>query len=123
MQAIAQKKLFMLDYHDTLLPYVSKVRSIEGTTLYGSRTLFFLNSDDTLSPLAIELTRRKMDGKEQWKKVFSLTSTHATDAWLWRLAKAHVLAHDSCVHQLIIHWYKRVRYQLFVCGNIFLINF
>ncbi|XP_022985897.1 linoleate 13S-lipoxygenase 2-1, chloroplastic-like [Cucurbita maxima] len=104
-EALAQKKLFVLDYHDTLMQYVTKVRSIKRTTLYGSRTLFFLNSDDTLRPLGIELTRPPMDGKPQWKQVFS-PSTHATDAWLWRLAKAHVLAHDSCVHQLVIHWLR-----------------
>uniref|UniRef100_A0A0A0KX68 Lipoxygenase n=1 Tax=Cucumis sativus TaxID=3659 RepID=A0A0A0KX68_CUCSA len=102
-EAIAQKKLFVLDYHDTLMQYVEKVRSIKRTTLYGSRTLFFLNDDDTLSPLGIELTRPPMAGKPQWKQVFS-PSTQATNAWLWRLAKAHVLAHDSCVHQLVIHW-------------------
>ncbi|XP_038900328.1 linoleate 13S-lipoxygenase 2-1, chloroplastic-like [Benincasa hispida] len=104
-EAITQKKLFVLDYHDTLMQYVEKVRSIKRTTLYGSRTLFFLNADDTLTPLAIELTRPPMAGKPQWKQVFS-PSTHATNAWLWRLAKAHVLAHDSCVHQLIIHWLR-----------------
>ena len=104
-EAIAQKKLFVLDYHDILMQYVEKVRSIKWTTLYGSRTLFFLNSDDTLEPLAIELTRPPMNGKPQWKKVYSPSIDHATDIWLWRLAKAHVLAHDSCVHQLVVHWY------------------
>ncbi|KAE8649492.1 linoleate 13S-lipoxygenase 2-1, chloroplastic [Cucumis sativus] len=104
-EAIAQKKLFVLDYHDTLMQYVEKVRSIKRTTLYGSRTLFFLEYDDTLTPMGIELTRPPMDGKPQWKQVFS-PSTQGTNAWLWRLAKAHVLAHDSCVHQLIIHWLR-----------------
>ncbi|KAB1210361.1 Linoleate 13S-lipoxygenase 2-1, chloroplastic [Morella rubra] len=102
-EAIAQKKLFILDYHDIFLPYVSKVREIKGTTLYGSRTLFFLNPDGTLRPLAIELTRPPMDGKPQWKDVFT-PSWNATGVWLWRLAKAHVLAHDSGYHQLVSHW-------------------
>ncbi|URE26012.1 hypothetical protein MUK42_07528, partial [Musa troglodytarum] len=55
-EAIENKRLFMLDYHDLLLPYVHKVRELEGTTLYGSRTIFFLTNDGTLRPLAIELT-------------------------------------------------------------------
>ncbi|GMP88268.1 hypothetical protein CsSME_00040315 [Camellia sinensis var. sinensis] len=55
--ALQKKKLFMLDYHDLLLPYVNKVRESKGTTLYGSRTIFFLTPDGTLMPLAIELTR------------------------------------------------------------------
>lgn len=105
-QAIREKKLFILDYHDVLLPYVSKVRQLEGRTLYGSRTLFLSTPHGTLMPLAIELTRPPMDGKPQWKEVYTPTSKwHSTDIWLWRLAKAHVLAHDSGVHQLISHWY------------------
>ncbi|KAI3791333.1 hypothetical protein L2E82_05097 [Cichorium intybus] len=54
-QALAEKKLFMLDYHDLLLPYVNKTRELNGTTLYGSRTLMFLTPTGTLRPLAIEL--------------------------------------------------------------------
>ncbi|OMO51224.1 Lipoxygenase [Corchorus olitorius] len=104
-QAIKQKKLFILDYHDIYLPYVKKVRELKGTTLYGSRTLFFLNSDETLRPLAIELTRPPMDGKPQWKEVYR-PSWNSTACWLWRLAKAHVLAHDAGYHQLVSHWLR-----------------
>jgi len=103
MQALKEKKLFMLDYHDLFLPYVSKVRKIKGTTLYGSRTLFFLTDQGILKPLAIELTRPPMDGNPQWKQVFQ-PSCDSTNLWLWRLAKAHVLAHDSGYHELISHW-------------------
>ncbi|GLT78832.1 hypothetical protein SLA2020_503560 [Shorea laevis] len=105
IQAVKQKKLFILDYHDILLPFVKKVRELEGTTLYGSRTLFYLNADDTLRPLAIELTRPPLDGKPQWKQAFT-ASWDSTACWLWRLAKAHVLAHDSGYHQLVSHWLR-----------------
>lgn len=94
----------MLDYHDLLMPYVNEVREIEGTTLYGSRTLFFLTDNGTLRPLAIELTRPPVGDKPQWKQVFTPT-WDSTGCWLWRLAKAHVCAHDSGYHQLVIHWY------------------
>ncbi|XP_076892003.1 lipoxygenase 2, chloroplastic-like [Bidens hawaiensis] len=104
-EALAQKKLFILDYHDLILPYVNKIREIEGTTLYGSRTLMFLNPDGTLRPLAIELTRPPSDGKPQWKHVYT-PARDATSSWLWKLAKAHVLAHDSGYHQLVIHWLR-----------------
>ena len=83
---------------------MSKVRKIKGTTLYGSRTLFFLTPNGTLRPLAIELTRPPMDGKPVWKDVY-LPTWDATGVWLWRLAKAHVLAHDAGYHQLVSHWY------------------
>ena len=102
-QAIEKKRLFILDYHDLLLPYVRRVRALKGTTLYESRTLFFLNEDGTLRPLAIELTRPPMDGKPQWKRVYE-PSENATSLWLWRFAKAHVLAHDAGYHQLVSHW-------------------
>lgn len=117
MQAIAEKRLFMLDYHDLLLPFVGKVREIEGTTLYGSRTLFFLTAQGTLKPLAIELTRPPLNGKPQWKQVFS-PNTHSTSLWLWRLAKAHVLAHDSGHHELISHWYLPFSYSPLVRYNL-----
>jgi len=98
-----EKRLFIIDYHDAFLPYVNKVRELDGTTLYGSRTLFVLTSRGTLRPLAIELTRPPGNGKPQWKQVFT-PNVDATNSWLWRLAKAHVLAHDSGYHQLVSHW-------------------
>ena len=99
-----QKKLFMLDYHDLFLPFVSTIRQLKNTTLYGSRALFFLTPDDTLKPIAIELVRPPMDGKPQWKEAYA-PCWHATGVWLWRMAKAHILAHDSGYHQLVSHWY------------------
>ncbi|XP_044470116.1 linoleate 13S-lipoxygenase 2-1, chloroplastic-like [Mangifera indica] len=104
-EAIKQKKLFILDYHDLMLPFVQKVRTLKNTTLYGSRTVFFLTPGGTLRPLAIELVRPPMDGKPQWKEVYT-PSWHSTDCWLWRLAKAQVLAIDSGYHQLISHWLR-----------------
>ncbi|KAL9266141.1 Linoleate 13S-lipoxygenase 2-1, chloroplastic-like protein [Drosera capensis] len=104
-EAIAQKKMFILDYHDVFLPYVNKVREIKGTTLYGSRTVFFLTQEGTLKALAIELTRPPSNGKPQWKQVFT-PSGDATDSWLWKLAKVHVLVNDSAHHQLISHWLR-----------------
>ncbi|KAI4381046.1 hypothetical protein MLD38_007163 [Melastoma candidum] len=104
-EAVKQKKLFVLDYHDLLLPFVNKVRELKNTTLYGSRTLFFLTPDGTLKATAIELTRPPGDGKPQWKHVFT-PSNHSTDSWLWKIAKAHVLAHDSGYHELVSHWLR-----------------
>ncbi|KAH9608062.1 hypothetical protein KSS87_017304 [Heliosperma pusillum] len=104
-QALKQNRLFMLDYHDAFLPYVNKVRELKGLSLYGSRTLFILSKDQTLRPLAIELTRPPCDGKDQWKQAFT-PNWDATSCWLWRFAKAHVLAHDAGYHQLVSHWLR-----------------
>ena len=112
MQALEQKKLFVLDYHDLLLPFVHKVRELEGTTLYGSRTIFFLTRDGTLKPIVIELTRPASPSKPQWKRAFTRCSD-ATGSWLWNLAKAHVCSHDSGYHELVSHWYKDLYLKLF----------
>ncbi|CAL1409500.1 unnamed protein product [Linum trigynum] len=106
--AMKQRKLFILDYHDLLLPFVGPVRQLKGTTLYGSRALFFLTPVGTLKPVAIELVRppSKNDGKPQWKQVFTPGNCSATEEWLWKLAKSHFLAHDSCYHEIVSHWLK-----------------
>ncbi|XP_073063648.1 linoleate 13S-lipoxygenase 2-1, chloroplastic-like [Primulina eburnea] len=104
-EILKQKRLFVLDYHDVLMPYVNKVREIKGTTLYGSRMLFFLTEHSSLSLLAIELTRPPVDGKPQWKQVF-VEPSDATGLWLWRLAKTHAIAHDTGYHQLVSHWLR-----------------
>ncbi|KAL6874154.1 hypothetical protein ACP4OV_014236 [Aristida adscensionis] len=108
-EAVKNKKLFMLDYHDLLLPYVHKVRELDAdTTLYGSRTLFFLTEDGTLRPIAIELTRPKSSTKLAWSHVFTpgWSDGSVTGSWLWQLAKVHVLAHDTTYHQLVSHWLR-----------------
>ncbi|XP_074582975.1 putative lipoxygenase 8, chloroplastic [Curcuma longa] len=104
-EALENKRLFILDFHDLFLPYVHKVRELKNTTLYGSRTIFFLTNEGTLQPLVIELTRPASATKPQWKQVFR-PSSDATGAWLWRHAKSHVRAHDSCHHELISHWLR-----------------
>ncbi|XP_074275409.1 linoleate 13S-lipoxygenase 2-1, chloroplastic-like [Silene latifolia] len=104
-EALKENRLFMLDYHDAFLPYVNKVRELKGLTLYGSRTLFILTRNQTLRPVVIELTRPPSNGKPQWKQTFTPT-WDATSCWLWRFAKAHVLAHDAGYHQLISHWLR-----------------
>uniref|UniRef100_A0A0D9X9L7 linoleate 13S-lipoxygenase n=1 Tax=Leersia perrieri TaxID=77586 RepID=A0A0D9X9L7_9ORYZ len=104
-EALKQKRLFMLDYHDLFLPYVHKIRSLKNTTMYGSRTIFFLTDDGTLRLLAIELTRPSSPSQPQWRQVFT-PSTDTTKSWLWRMAKAHVRAHDAGHHELITHWLR-----------------
>uniref|UniRef100_A0A804LTA6 Lipoxygenase n=1 Tax=Zea mays TaxID=4577 RepID=A0A804LTA6_MAIZE len=104
-EAVSQKRLFMLDYHDLFLPYVHRIRAQAHTTMYGSRTIFFLCNDGTLRLLAIELTRPASPTQPQWRRVFT-SSTDTTESWLWRMAKSHVRAHDSGHHELISHWLR-----------------
>ncbi|XP_006648416.1 lipoxygenase 2.3, chloroplastic-like [Oryza brachyantha] len=104
-EAMAQRRLFILDYHDVLLPYVHRVRELPETTLYGSRTVFLLTDAGTLRPLAIELTRPQSPTLPQWRRAF-VHGADATSSWLWKLAKAHVLSHDTGYHQLVSHWLR-----------------
>ncbi|KAL6646746.1 hypothetical protein ACP70R_015440 [Stipagrostis hirtigluma subsp. patula] len=104
-KAVKHKRLFMLDYHDLFLPYVHKIRALEHTTMYGSRTIFFLCDEGTLRLLAIELTRPASSSQPQWRRVFT-PSTDTTESWLWQMAKSHVRAHDSGHHELITHWLR-----------------
>ncbi|ESQ45982.1 hypothetical protein EUTSA_v10000639mg, partial [Eutrema salsugineum] len=95
MSALKNKRLFMLDYHDLLLPYVNKVRELDDSSLYASRTIFFLSDNSTLRPVAIELTCQSPP-----------RCYDATCCWLWSLAKTHAVAHDVGYHQLISHWLR-----------------
>uniref|UniRef100_J3MUA8 Lipoxygenase n=1 Tax=Oryza brachyantha TaxID=4533 RepID=J3MUA8_ORYBR len=104
-EAIKQKRLFMLDFHDLFLPYVHKIRTLDHTTMYGSRTVFFLTSDGTLRLLAIELTRPASPSQPPGREgVHPATAT--PESWLWRMAKSHVRAHDAGHHELITHWLR-----------------
>ncbi|MCL7029484.1 hypothetical protein MKW94_017700 [Papaver nudicaule] len=105
-EAMKKKRLFVIDYHDLFLPYVNRVRELEGTTLYGSRSLFFLEDDSTLKPIAIELTRPKNGNKPYWRDVFTASRCNATSCWLWKMAKVHATANDSGYHQLYSHWLR-----------------
>jgi hypothetical protein len=86
-EAVENKKLFMLDYHGALLPYVDYVRQ-----LYGSRTLFFLTKDGTLKPIAIELTRPKQVPKD--RQAAMAPRLHAGRKCDWILAVA--ARQDAC---------------------------
>ncbi|KAI8027473.1 putative linoleate 9S-lipoxygenase 5 [Camellia lanceoleosa] len=55
-EALKNKKLFILDYHDALMPYLKRINSTSSKT-YATRTLLFLKNDGILKPLAIELSK------------------------------------------------------------------
>lgn len=56
LQAMENDRLFILDYHDLLLPFVKKINSLKGRKVYASRTIFFRTRFGTLRPIAIELS-------------------------------------------------------------------
>lgn len=103
MQAMKRSRLFRLDHHDYLMPFLARINTEEGVCAYASRTLLFLRDDCTLKPLAIELSLPGSLSHEEISRVF-LPAREGTEAALWLLAKAHVAAADSVYHHLVSHW-------------------
>ncbi|CAK7349233.1 unnamed protein product [Dovyalis caffra] len=87
LQAMNEWRIFILDHHDYLMPYLSKINT-NGVCAYASRTLFYLRSDATLKPLAIELSLPGSCAGTEISRVF-LPANQGTEAALWQLAKAH----------------------------------
>ncbi|KVI01734.1 Lipase/lipooxygenase, PLAT/LH2 [Cynara cardunculus var. scolymus] len=103
-EAIKSNRLFILDHHDSLMPYVRRINATP-TKIYATRTLLFLQKDGTLKPLAIELSLPHPDGDQLGaiSKVYT-PAKHGAEESVWHLAKAYVAVNDSGVHQLISHW-------------------
>lgn len=104
-QAMERNKLFILDHHDALMPYLRRINSTT-TKTYASRTILLLQDDGTLKPLAIELSLPHEDGDVlgAMSEVFT-PSDHRVGNSIWQLAKAYASVNDSGYHQLISHWY------------------
>ena len=103
-EALKNNKIFILDHHDAILPYINRINATS-TKIYASRTLLFLNDDGTLSPLAIELSLPHPEGEHLGavNKVF-MPAQEGVEGSIWQLAKAYAAVDDSGYHQLISHW-------------------
>ncbi|XVE92190.1 hypothetical protein REPUB_Repub01dG0075800 [Reevesia pubescens] len=103
-KAIEEKRLFILDFHDMLLPFIKRMNNIPGRKAYASRTVFFYSKNGILTPIVIELSLPPTPSSRN-KYVF--TCGHdATTYWIWKLTKAHVCSNDAGVHQLVNHWLR-----------------
>ncbi|KHN11256.1 Linoleate 9S-lipoxygenase [Glycine soja] len=60
-KAMENRKLFHLDHHDTIFPYLRRINETD-TKAYAARTILFLQDNGTLKPLAIELSRPHPEG-------------------------------------------------------------
>lgn len=99
-----QWRIFILDHHDYLMPYLDRI-NMQEVCVYASRTLLFRREDYTLKPVAIELSLPGDNDDEEISRVFVPAATEGPERALWQLAKAHVAANDSGYHQLISHWW------------------
>ncbi|KAL6532328.1 Linoleate 9S-lipoxygenase 5 [Orobanche gracilis] len=103
-EAIKSNKLFILDHHDPLMPYLRRINTTT-TKTYASRTILQLQDDGTLKPLAIELSLPHENGDSLGAtgQVFTPCNQGVGNS-IWQLAKAYVAVNDSGYHQLISHW-------------------
>ncbi|KAL4642503.1 hypothetical protein ACB092_02G023500 [Castanea dentata] len=103
-QAIRNNRLFILDHHDALMPYLMRINSTT-TKTYATRTLLLLQDNGTLKPLAIELSLPHPQGERHGSvsKVFT-PAEEGVEGSVWQLAKAYAAVNDSGYHQLISHW-------------------
>ncbi|KAK2997621.1 hypothetical protein RJ639_026247 [Escallonia herrerae] len=103
-EAIENSKLFILDHHDAVMPFLGRINSTV-TKTYASRTLLLHQDDGTLKPLAIELSLPHPQGDKHGptSQVFT-PSEHGIEGSVWQLAKAYAVVNDSGYHQLISHW-------------------
>ncbi|AET01652.2 putative linoleate 9S-lipoxygenase [Medicago truncatula] len=105
-EAIHNKRLYILDYQDSIFPYLSKINEVNDHTMgYATRTIIFLQNDGTFKPLAIELSspNPKGDRFDPISDIY-LPASEGVESSIWLLAKNYVIVNDSCYHQLISHW-------------------
>ncbi|MCO5595620.1 hypothetical protein L7F22_049665 [Adiantum nelumboides] len=105
-EVITQKRLYILDHYDILVPFIHKINESSQGKMYASRTVFFLTEEKVLLPIAIELALPpKVKGQEASKRVFTPTGPAHLE-WLWRFARTHIAVTDAGYHQLVSHWLR-----------------
>ncbi|KAE8703055.1 Linoleate 9S-lipoxygenase 5 [Hibiscus syriacus] len=111
-EVLDKNRLFILDHHDALMTYLRRVNSTS-SRIYATRTLFFLQDDGTLKPLAIEMSLPHPQGDKHGavSKVFT-PAERGVEGSIWQLAKAYVGVNDSGYHQLISHCVIHPIYKL-----------
>ncbi|KAI5069566.1 hypothetical protein GOP47_0015867 [Adiantum capillus-veneris] len=104
-EAMNQNLLYILDLHDSFLPFINRINEQEGK-LYASRTILYLTKEKVLLPVAIELTLPpKVNGEKAHSRVFTPDPSFCHPC-LWMLAKNHVAIADCGYHQLVSHWLR-----------------
>ncbi|PON41121.1 Lipoxygenase [Parasponia andersonii] len=104
-EALEKNRLFILDHHDTFMPFVKRINTSTSSKVYATRTLLFLTNDGTLKPLAIELSLPHPQGDHLGavSRVYT-PAEQDVEGSIWQLAKAYVIVNDYGYHQLISHW-------------------
>ncbi|KAL2608574.1 hypothetical protein R1flu_027147 [Riccia fluitans] len=104
-EAIKAKRLFVIDYRDTVLPYIERINKTS-VKQYAPRTYFFRTGKGTMKPVAIELSLPPTQGKPTSNRVFTPPMRKDDKNHLWDLAKIHAATIDTGYHELVSHWMK-----------------
>lgn len=100
-----QKRLYMVDYHDAILPLVETFASLgDGRKLYAPRVILFYTQEKVFKPVAIELSLPPSETHKETKTRVFYPGTDVTTSWLWQFAKIHFNVIDLGVHELYTHW-------------------
>ncbi|KAI3893784.1 hypothetical protein MKX03_012210 [Papaver bracteatum] len=103
-EAMEKKKLFILDHHEEIIPYLNRI-NLTSSKCYATRTVLLLQEYGTLKPLAIELSLVHPDGEIHGAVDKVITpSQEGVEGSIWLLPKAYAAVNDSGCHQLISHW-------------------
>lgn len=102
-EAVEAKKIFVVDFHDSYLPYCDRINAQDNARCYATRSLFFLKKDQTLETLALELALPK-PGNKIAARVFTPPADESKIDYLWEMAKAHVANNDITAHQVFSHF-------------------
>lgn len=101
---MSEKKIFVVDYHDAFLPFVTRINAQANSASYATRALLFLSSDETLKVIAIELVLPPTTpGGEKKSRVLTPPVDTSKVDYMWELAKAHVNNNDLTAHQVFSH--------------------
>lgn len=104
-EAVRHNRMYILNHHDALIPYINRINSDTGSKVYASRTLLFLEDDGTLMPVAIELSLPHEDMRKGCasQRIFT-PEKGGVEGSVWQLAKAYAAVNDAGIHQLVSHW-------------------
>ncbi|CAM8938149.1 unnamed protein product [Rhodiola kirilowii] len=103
-EAIESNKLYILDHHDSMMPFISRINKTS-TKGYATRTVL-LKEDGILKPLAIELSIPDPKGDKfgPISEIYFPAKEGTVEGSIWQLAKAYVATNDTGIHQLCSHW-------------------
>ncbi|KAL8222834.1 hypothetical protein R6Q57_020233 [Mikania cordata] len=103
-EAMKNNRLFILDHHDPLMPYLRGINETP-TKTYATRTILFLQNNGTLKPIAIELSLPHPAGDAAGAiSTVHTPASNGAKGTIWLLAKAYANVNDSGYHQLVCHW-------------------